>query len=98
MSLFYTPQSEKQAISPKEFKYVKVITTTTAKGNDSDNVKPDKDGNYPLPTTVTLLVNTVQAQLLAGYEASGKIHISLVYRGENQIADKFLKAQSEGLK
>jgi len=98
VSLFYTAQSEKQAISPKEFKYVKVITTTTAKGNDSDNVKPDKDGNYPLPTTVTLLVNSIQAQLLAGYEANGKIHISLVFRGENQIADKFLKVQSEVFK
>lgn len=95
ITVFYTPQSEKQAVSLKELKYIKVITTTTAKGNDSDSLEPDKDGNYPLPTTITLRVNSVQAQLLAGYEANGKIHISLVYRGESQIADKFLKAQSE---
>jgi pilus assembly protein CpaB len=95
VSVFVTLQSEKQAISPKEFKYVKVITTTTAKGNDSDNLKPDKDGNYPLPTTVTFLVNSVQASLLAGYEANEKIHLSLVYRGETENANKFLAAQNE---
>ena len=48
---------EKQTSIPAELTYVKVITTTTASGTDKNDLQPDEDGNYELPTTVTLLVN-----------------------------------------
>ena len=55
----------------------------------------NEDGTYELPSTVTLLVNPAQATLLAGYEASGEMHLSLVYRGDEAAANRFLQAQDK---
>jgi len=44
-------------------------------------------------TTATLLVNEIQATMLARYEAGGKLHLTLVYRGSTDIAARFLDAQ-----
>jgi pilus assembly protein CpaB len=87
--------SNNQSTIPAELTYVKVITATTSKGADSDQLAPKADGTYDLPATVTLLVNQTQAKLLALYENNSKIHLSLVYRGNSQEADKFLQAQSK---
>lgn len=86
---------EKVTSIPAELTYVRVITTTTAAGMDKDKLKPDEDGNYELPSTVTLLVNKEQAKILAGYEADGEMHLSLVYRGEEATARKFIEAQEK---
>ena len=80
---------------PAELTYVKVITTTTAKGTDQDELQPDEDGNYELPSTITLLANPEQAKLLAGYEANAKMHLALIYRGNGTGAQKFLDAQEK---
>lgn len=80
---------------PPELKYVKVITTTTSNGYDKDEITPNEDGTTALPSTVTLLVNSTQAQLLAGYS---KIHLTLVYRGDVKTADQFLNKQKEVFK
>ena len=73
--------------------YVKVITTTTAEGFDKDELTPNEDGTYELPTTLTLLVNPTQAKMLVEYENRGVIHADLVYRGDSKTAQKFLDAQ-----
>lgn len=86
---------EKKTVIPAELTYVKVITTTTAEGTDKDKLSQNEDGTYELPKTVTLLVNPTQATLLAGYEASGEMHLSLVYRGDEEIATQFLQAQEK---
>ena len=44
---------------------------------------------------MTLLVNDIQATILADNEAHGKMHISLVYRGDAATAAKFLEAQEQ---
>ncbi len=71
---------DKQTTIPAELTYVRVIMTTTAAGTDRDELQQNEDGTYELPSTVTLLVNPMQATLLAGYEAEGEMHLSLVYR------------------
>lgn len=86
---------EKETVIPAELTYVKVITTTTAEGTDKDELQQNEDGTYELPSTVTLLVNPAQATLLAGYEASGEMHLSLVYRGDEATANRFLQAQDK---
>lgn len=86
---------EKKTVIPTELTYVKVITTTTAEGTDKDALRQNENGTYELPSTVTLLVNPTQATLLAGYEASGKMHLSLVYRGDEATANQFLRAQEK---
>ena len=78
---------------PDELQYVRVITSTTAKGIDKDELIRNEDGSYELPTTLTLLVDTYQAKLLAEYENNCKIHAVLVSRGNYELANKFLNMQ-----
>ncbi|KLE14408.1 RcpC/CpaB family pilus assembly protein [Clostridium sp. C8] len=91
----------RETIVPNELQYVKVLAVTTSKGSDnvySQNNKNNKDNSNDtenqLPSTVTLLVNKVQAKLLAKLENQSKIHVSLVYRGTEENAQKFLDAQN----
>lgn len=93
----YTNDSGK-AVIPSALTYLKVITSTTADGYDKDELTPNEDGTYELPTTLTLLVNPVQATLLTECENEGRIHAALVYRGEAETAKKFLDAQDEYFK
>ena len=93
----YTNDSGK-AVIPSALTYMKVITSTTADGYDKDELTPNEDGTYELPTTLTLLVNPAQAKLLTEYENEGRIHATLVYRGDMKTAQKFIDAQDEYFK
>ena len=44
-------------------------------------------------TTVTLLVTTEQAKVLAELEQDSELHLALVYRGTPENAAKFIAAQ-----
>ncbi|OLN27592.1 Flp pilus assembly protein CpaB [Desulfosporosinus metallidurans] len=97
------PDYKKQGstVIPPELTYVEVIGVTASSGNDTDqqNTGPDlstKDGNgKQLPATVTLLASPEQAKILAELESYGKLHLSLVYRGSKENADKFLELQDK---
>ena len=93
VSLVVFENETNEAIIPGGLTYVKVITTTTAEGFDKDELTPNEDGTYELPTTLTLLVNSTQAKMLVEYENRGVIHADLVYRGDSKTAQKFLDAQ-----
>ena len=93
ISLVVFDNDTHEAIIPAGLNYVKVITTTTKDGFDKDEVTPNEDGTYELPTTLTLLVNPEQAKMLVQYENTGIIHAELVYRGDSKTAQKFLDAQ-----
>ena len=93
VSLVVFENETNKAIIPGSLTYVKVITTTTVDGFDKDKLQPNEDGTYESPTTLTLLVNPTQANMLVKYENTGTIHVNLVYRGENSTAQKFLDAQ-----
>ena len=95
ISLVVFENDAHKAIIPAGLTYVKVITTTTKDGFDKDEVTPNEDGTYELPTTVTLLVNSEQAKMLVEYENTGIIHADLVYRGDSKTAQKFLDAQDQ---
>lgn len=93
VSLVIFENETNEATIPGGLTYVKVITTTTAEGFDKDELTPNEDGTYELPTTLTLLVNPTQAKMLVEYENRGVIHADLVYRGDSKTAQKFLDAQ-----
>lgn len=95
ISIIVTDNNTKESTIPGELRYVKVITTTTAGGIDKDAVVKNDDGSYELPSTVTVLVNTAQAKLLAKYEDNAAMQAALVYRGGKENADKFLATQDE---
>lgn len=88
-----------ETIVPDELQYVEVIAVTDKKGNDEETttIKPDGEEETSLPATVTLLVTPEQANILAELEAQGEIHVSLVYRGTAENAQKFVDAQEKFL-
>lgn len=87
-----------QGYIPPELKYVKVVTSTTQTGKDVDDMDlTNNNDTQNLPSTVTLLVNDYQAQLLAQFEKEGSIHIALVCRGDNTNAQSFLEEQDKYL-
>ena len=79
--------------TPATFQYVKVITTTTNDGIDKDEIV---EGGKA--ATVTLLVTPEQAELLAQYNSVTSLHFALVYRGDKEKADAFIKVQDDYLK
>lgn len=98
ISIIIVNKDSGNAAIPAELKYIKVITTTTAGGIDKDSVVKNEDGSYELPSTVTVLVSTEQAKLLAKYEESSTMQTALVYRGDRATAQQFLDKQDEYLK
>jgi pilus assembly protein CpaB len=88
-----------KATIPPELQYVKVLAVTAETGDDKEYV-PQKVSNgeneeKKLPATITLLVNTEQAKVLADLEQKGNVHATLVYRGSKENADKFLAEQDK---
>lgn len=94
----YVTDKEGNTETPPTLKYVRVITTTTAGGVDENEVEPNEDGTFDLPTTITVLVTVAQAQELAGYEENAKMHVALVYRGDEKTAEKYVAKQDKYLK
>ena len=90
----------RQTLIPPELQYIEVLAITTAKGADDSTQTSNNSTNdeNQLPSTVTLLADNTQAKTLADLEAKSKIHIALVYRGDESTAKKFLDAQDEVLK
>lgn len=92
------PDYKKQGatVIPPELKYVEVISVTASSGYDANTGEaPDEEDERELPSTVTLLVSPEQSRVLAELEADGKLHLTLVYRGDRENASKFLEVQKE---
>ncbi len=71
---------------------------TANSGYDANTGEELEDGaDRELPGTVTLLVTPEQSMVLAELEADGKLHLSLVYRGDEKSAGQFLEAQNQML-
>ncbi|UWG96026.1 Flp pilus assembly protein CpaB [Dehalobacter sp. DCM] len=97
------PDYKKQGstVIPTELTYVEVVGVTASSGYDTDQVDTQKDkstssnNEKQLPATVTLLVSPEQAKILAELDSEGKLHLSLVYRGTKDGAQKFLAIQDK---
>ena len=84
-------QGKGETAIPPELQYVEVISVTASSGYDANTgeVVDEKE----LPSTVTLLVTTEQAKVLAELEQDSELHLALVYRGTSENAAKFIAAQ-----
>ncbi|WP_339310850.1 Flp pilus assembly protein CpaB [Paenibacillus sp. FSL M7-0896] len=81
---------------PPELQYVEVLAVTASSGLDAQTgtkVTAEDDEENELPSTLTLLVQPQQAQLLADLENKAKLHTSLVYRGDPATAKAFTDKQ-----
>ena len=93
----YVTDKDNHTEVPASLKYVKVITTTTSGGIDENDVVENEDGSFELPSTITLLVSSKQATVLANYEENASMHVALVFRGDTEKAQKFLDKQDKFL-
>ena len=94
------PDYNKQGMTviPAELQYVEVIAVTANSGYDANTGEELEEGaDRELPGTVTLLVTPEQSKVLAELEADGKLHLSLVYRGDAASAGQFIEAQKQVL-
>lgn len=84
-------QGKGETAIPPELQYVEVISVTASSGYDANTgeVVDEKE----LPSTVTLLVTTEQAKVLAELEQDSELHLALVYRGKPENAANFIAAQ-----
>lgn len=78
---------------------MEVISVTASTGYDANTgeAQTDDEDGKELPSTVTLLVTPEQSKVLAELEEEGTIHLTLVYRGSKENAEKFLTAQDDVL-
>ena len=88
-----------QTVIPPELQYLEVISVTASTGYDANTgeAQTDEGDEKELPSTVTLLVTPEQSKVLAELEEEGTIHLTLVYRGSKENAEKFLAAQDKVL-
>lgn len=85
-------QEKGETAIPAELQYVEVISVTASSGYDANTGEVIED-EKELPSTVTLLVTTEQAKVLAELEQESELHLALVYRGTPENAAKFIEAQ-----
>lgn len=87
-----------ETVIPPELQFVEVISVTASSGYDANTGEAstgEDDDDRELPSTVTILVCPYQSMLLAELEADGKLHLSLVYRGDPEACAAFLTTQDE---
>lgn len=85
----------RETLVPPELQYVEIIATTASTGVDND-VQADTEGEEKeLPSTITVLASPEQARLLAELEQTGKLHAALVYRGDSEQAEEFIREQEK---
>lgn len=84
-------QGKGETAIPPELQYVEVISVTASSGYDANTGEVVDEKK--LPSTVTLLVTTEQAKVLAELEQDSELHLALVYRGTPENAAKFIAAQ-----
>lgn len=97
------PDYKKQGatVIPTELTYVEVVGVTSSNGYDTNRTdaktekSPTEDDTKQLPATVTLLVSPEQAKILVELDSDGKLHLSLVFRGSKERAEKFLTIQDK---
>ena len=79
-----------------ELRFVKVLSVTDSKGLDVDyTTPPEEDEERQQTATITVLATPEQALLLARYENEGRLHVALITRGNEKLAEELLGRQSE---
>jgi pilus assembly protein CpaB len=79
---------------------MKVIAVTNQNGydvNQTEQSEYEADGKDKklLPSTITVIANEQQSAILAQLEADTRVHVSLIYRGNDDAAKKFLDEQDK---
>lgn len=79
-----------------ELRFIKVLSITDQDGLDIDyTTPPAEDEERQQTATITVLATPEQAMLLARYENEGVLHVALISRGNEKLANELLERQSE---
>ncbi len=95
---FYVNDQYGKPSVPGALQYVKIVTTTTGSGIDKDQIVENEDGSFSMPSTVTVVVNDIQAKLLVDYASNNSMYLALIYRGDEETTQKYLDMQEEYFK
>lgn len=96
ISLICTDRKTKESTVPLAFQYIQVYALTTKGGVDGEDVQVNKDGTKTMPATATFLMTPLQATMLKAEIANnGTPYMVLVYRGEQEQADQFIKVTDD---
>ena len=79
-----------------ELRFLKVLSVTDADGLDIDyTTPPAEDEEKQQTATITVLASPEQAMLLTRYENEGVLHVALISRGNETLANDLLERQNE---
>lgn len=79
-----------------ELRFVKILSVSDSKGLDVDYTAPlAEDEERQQTATITVLATPEQAMLLTRYENEGVLHVALISRGNEKLANELLERQSE---
>lgn len=82
-----------------ELQFVKVLSVTDSKGINVDNAKElQQDEDKQQTATITVLATPEQAKLLTEIENDGVIHVALIVRNNDTLAEELLNQQDLVLK
>lgn len=92
----------KETLNPPELQYVQLLAATTSTGVDNTDDQKNTDttkskSESDMPSTLTVLAAPAQVEKLVDYANNGHLHASLVYRGSEANADKFLTLEDQYL-
>ncbi|MEG1752519.1 MAG: RcpC/CpaB family pilus assembly protein, partial [Christensenella sp.] len=103
ISVFASPNQVEDSTSYSakafaELKYLRVLAVSDAQNHEIQKEETDLAEKKEDVSTIILMANQAQAELLAGLNNNSTIHTALVVRGNKEKADKFLAEQEEYLK
>lgn len=79
-----------------ELRFMKVLSVTDEDGLDIDyTTPPEEDEEKQQTATITVLASPEQAILLTRYENEGTLHVALISRGNDSLAEELLGRQDE---
>lgn len=79
-----------------ELRFVKVLSVTDSDGVNVDNTQNEGgDTEQQQAATVTILASPEQAKIVTGLENDGVIHLALISRNNDELAEELLTRQEE---
>lgn len=90
----YTYDDSKNVYSPKELQFLQIANITSSEYKDVDEkTKEGTDEKSTTYSTITVIVDTVQAEQLIKIQREGGVYVTLISRGNDSVASQVLEKQ-----
>lgn len=88
----YSYSNSGGVVSPNELKYVQVASITNSEYQDITDKKKEDDESSAY-STITVIVYTKQVEQLIKIQNEGGVYVTLISRGNDEVANQLLKEQ-----